>query len=54
MYSPKIREDLITKLYEVAKKKGLPMTELVNHILREALENEYSVGKEKRENGKTN
>lgn len=42
MYSPKIKEDLIPKLYKIAKKRGVPMTELVNNIVREAIENEYS------------
>lgn len=43
MYSPKIREDLIPKLYRIAKKKGVAMTELVDNIIREALETEYQV-----------
>jgi len=37
MYSPKIREDLIPKLYQVAKEKGISMTKLVDEILRDAL-----------------
>ena len=41
IYSPKIKEDLIPKLYRIAKKKGVPMTELVDGIIREALETEY-------------
>ena len=41
MYSPKIKEDLIPKLYQIAKEKGVPMTELVDGIIREALETEY-------------
>lgn len=45
MYSPKIREDLIPKLYKIAKKKGVPMTELVNGIIREALEKEYKANR---------
>ena len=43
MYSPKIREDLIPALYKLAKKEGLPMTELVDNIIREALETEYQI-----------
>ncbi len=46
MYSPKIKEDLIPKLYEIAKKRVVPMTELVDNIIREALENGYQVRKE--------
>ena len=37
MYSPKIEEDLITKLYQKAKVEGVPMTKLVDQIIREAL-----------------
>ena len=37
MYSPKIREDLIPKIYQVAKGKGLKMTALVNGILERVL-----------------
>ena len=37
MYSPKIEEDLVTKLYQKAKVLGVPMTKLVDQIIREAL-----------------
>jgi len=37
MYSPKIEEDLVTKLYQKAKVEGVPMTKLVDQIIREAL-----------------
>lgn len=37
MYSPKIREDLIPILYQLAKQQGKPMTEVVDEILREKL-----------------
>lgn len=37
MYSPKIREDLIPKIYQAAKAKRIKMTNLVNEILEEAL-----------------
>lgn len=33
MYSPKISKGLIPFLYQMAKRKGVPMTELVNSIL---------------------
>lgn len=46
MYSPKVKEDLIPKLYRIAKKRGVPMTQLVDNIIREALENEYQVREE--------
>ncbi len=32
-YTPKIREDLIPILYHLAKRKGMPMTRLVNEII---------------------
>ena len=37
MYSPKIKEDLVLKLYQRAKAEGIPMTKLVDKILRDAL-----------------
>ena len=37
MYSPKIRDDLIPKLYKLGKIKGKPMTEIVDEILRDYL-----------------
>lgn len=38
MYSPRIAEDLIPLLYRAAKAKKMPMTRVVNEILRQALE----------------
>jgi len=37
MYSPKISEDLIPALYRWAKAEKMPMTRLVNQILKYAL-----------------
>jgi len=37
MYSPKIKEEIVRKLYRKAKKEGIPMTKLVDEILRSAL-----------------
>jgi len=37
MYSPKISEELIPKIFKVAKAERIPMTTLVNRILEEAL-----------------
>ena len=34
MYSPKINEDLIQMLYRLRVKLGIPMTKLVDEILR--------------------
>ncbi len=40
MYSPKIREDLISILYWLAKDKKIPMTALVNGIIAKSIEGE--------------
>jgi hypothetical protein len=37
MYSPKIDEELIPRLYRLRKFKKMPMTRLVNDILRSGL-----------------
>jgi hypothetical protein len=37
MYSPKIDEELIPRLYRLRKLRKMPMTRLVNNILRSAL-----------------
>lgn len=37
MYSPKVSEKLIPKIYKVARAKGVPMTKLVDGILKETL-----------------
>ena len=37
MYSPKIADDLIPLLYREAKDKGVPMTRLVDAMIRQAL-----------------
>ncbi len=37
MYSPKIDEELIPRLYRLRKIKKIPMTRLVNGILRSML-----------------
>ncbi len=37
MYSPKIKPELIPRIYEIAKTKGTHMTTLVNDVLRKAL-----------------
>ena len=53
MYSPKIKPELIPRIYETAKARGIHMTTLVNEILRKALdgmkntENEQSIKSKK-------
>lgn len=37
MYSPKIREDLIPRIYRAAKQAGIAMTKWVNQAIEEAL-----------------
>ena len=37
MYSPKIREDLIPKIYRAAKSAKVAMTKWVNQVIEEAL-----------------
>jgi len=47
MYNPKIKEDLIPQLYQQAKAKGIPMTKLVDHIIRDSLKREKGGNDEK-------
>ena len=37
MYSPKISEALIPRIYRVAKAARVPMTKWVNHVIEKAL-----------------
>ena len=37
MYSPKIHDDLIPRIYQVAQHAKIPMTQWVNQILERAL-----------------
>ena len=38
MYQPKIRDDLIPRLYHLAQARGIPMTRLVSQLVEAALE----------------
>ncbi len=38
MYSPKIKPELIPRIYKIAKARGVRMTTLVNDVLRKALD----------------
>lgn len=52
MYSPKISEELIPKLYRIAKAKKIPMTRLVNQIIEDAIKDiqvESEIIEEKKE-----
>jgi hypothetical protein len=48
MYSPKIREDLIPRVYQRAQEAGVPMTRWVNRLIEQALhgEEDYAERKE--------
>lgn len=48
MYSPKISEDLIPRIYRLGKLKKMPMTRLVNEILQKSLS---EMEEEERRNG---
>ena len=39
MYSPKINDKFIPMLYRIAKEKKVPMTRVVNQVVREYLAN---------------
>lgn len=47
MYSPKIQPELISPLYHAAKERNMPMTKLVNAILKEHLEGNNQMVPEK-------
>ena len=52
MYSPKISEDLIPQLYRKAKVEGIPMTRLVDQIIRDALNGKGSKKRGKKDEGR--
>lgn len=47
MYSPKIKEEFIPILFKVSVSQKIPMTRLVNQIIKEYLERESSNKPEK-------
>lgn len=60
MYSPKIREDLIPRIYRAAKGARIPMTRWVNRLIEETLPEKVEIDadeikktrKEKRNHGR--
>jgi hypothetical protein len=50
MYSPKIREDLIPRIYEAAKNTGLAMTDWVNQAVERALNHRPEPQQPRKEN----
>ena len=43
MYSPKISEDLIPQLYQLARRARRPMTKLVDDFLRPQIASSYAL-----------
>lgn len=46
MYTPKIREDLIPRIYQAGRAAGVPMTRWVNHAVEMALADPPQIGGE--------
>ena len=46
MYSPRIKPELVQKLYKLAKDQHTPMTRVVNKIIEDYFKNNPSKGKE--------
>jgi hypothetical protein len=46
MYSPKIREDLIPRIYQAGRAAGVPMTRWVTHAVEMALADPPQIGGE--------
>lgn len=44
MYSPKISDDLIPRLYHLGKARKMPMTRLVDGMIRDALKSMSAPG----------
>jgi hypothetical protein len=47
MYSPKIKEEFIPTLYKISTLKRMPMTKLVNQIIKDYLETNSHIQSEK-------
>ena len=47
MYSPKIKEEFIPILYRISTSKRMPMTKLVNQIIKDYLERHLQIQSEK-------
>lgn len=43
MYSPKIKEEFISILFEISLSKNMPMTKLVNQIIKDYLERNFQI-----------
>lgn len=51
MYSPKIREDLIPRVYETAKQARVPMTVWINRLIESALVKEEDTASKEADDG---
>jgi hypothetical protein len=47
MYSPKIKEEFIPILFRISTSKRIPMTKLVNQIIKDYLERNFQIQSEK-------
>jgi hypothetical protein len=47
MYSPKIKEEFIPILFKISVSKKIPMTKLVNQIIKDYLERNFQIQSEK-------
>jgi hypothetical protein len=47
MYSPKIKDEFIPLLYRISASKRMPMTKLVNQIIKDYLERNFQIQSEK-------
>ena len=50
MYSPKIRPDLIPRVYAEARRRGLAMTTWVNEVIERALTDNTQPTEQRKEN----
>ncbi len=50
MYSPKIKPELVPRIYEIAKARGVYMTTLVNDVLKNTLDEMVDI--ENKQSGK--
>jgi len=47
MYSPKIKEEFIPILFRISASKRIPMTKLVNQIIKDYLERDFQIQSKK-------
>jgi hypothetical protein len=47
MYSPKIKEEFVPILFKISVSKRIPMTKLVNQIIKDYLDRDFQIQSEK-------